>query len=54
MAGQGAELVDAGLDVVPGDAFARRDGLDVDGLDDRSVVVDDTVRGLHPQIGLGL
>ena len=26
----------------------------VDGLDDRSVVVDDTVRGLHPQIGLGL
>ena len=43
MAGQRVELLDAGLDVVPGDPFAGGDGGQVDVLDDPLVVAEHLV-----------
>ena len=52
VAGERVELLDAGLDVVAGDAFARRDRRQVDVVEDALVVGDHAVGHRHAQLGL--
>ncbi len=51
--GQRVELLDAGLHVVAGDPLAGGDGLEVDLVDDRLVVLDDAVGDVDAERGLG-
>ena len=54
VAGERAELLDAGLDVVAGDPLAGGDRVEVDLVDDGGVVVDDAVRNVDAQVALRL
>ena len=51
--GQGVELLDARLDVVPGDPLAGGDGVEVHLVDDPLVVGDHAVRHVDAQVALG-
>ena len=53
VAGEGVELLDARLDVVPGDPLAGGDGVEVHPVDDALVVGDHAVRYVDPQVALG-
>ena len=50
VAGEGAELLDARLHVVPGDPLAGGDAVEVDLVDDRLVVLDDAVGHLDAEV----
>ena len=52
VAGEGVELLDAGLHVVAGDALAVGDRVQVDLLEHRLVRLDHTVRYVDPQVSL--
>jgi hypothetical protein len=52
-AGQGAELLDAGLDVVAGGLLPGCDRFEVDLVDDRSVRLDSAVGNTQTEIALG-
>jgi hypothetical protein len=54
VAGERAELLDAGLHVVPGDLLAGRDGGQVDLVDHGPVVLDDPVGHVHAEVALRL
>jgi hypothetical protein len=51
-AGEGGELLDAGLDVVPGDPFPSLDGSEVDVADDLLVGLDGAVGHVDAEVGL--
>ncbi len=51
--GEGVELLDARLDVVPGDPLAGGDGVEVDLLDDPLVVGHDVVGDVDAEVALG-
>jgi hypothetical protein len=53
VAGEGVELLDAGLDVVAGDALTRSDRRQVDVLQHPLVVGDHAVGHVHTQFRLG-
>ena len=52
--GERAELLDARLDVVPRDALARGDRVEVDRVDHSAVVVDHLLRDVEPERALRL
>src|SRR5918996_4150098 len=54
VAGEGGELLDAGLDVVPCDPLTRLDGGEVHFVGHRPVVVDGLGRDVEPEDPLGL
>ena len=53
VAGEGVELLDAGLDVVAGDELARRDRVQVNLFEDPLVVGERLLRHGNPELGLG-
>src|SRR5690606_35820157 len=53
VSGEVVELLDAGLDVVPGDALTLGDRAEVHTVDHRLVVLDHAVGDVDPQVALG-
>ena len=53
VAGEGGELLDAGLDVVAGDPLAGLDAVEVDLVDHRPVVLDGRGRDVDAEVPLG-